>query len=1117
MVDPNELLPPLKQALDNPGLDPIIAVQSLDILIQLFWDKSVDALYKQQVVLCLASAYPHILKFSLSRAILTDHSVQHHGQSQAWFKFQGVKASILPLIDQKTAPLGLRLSAIKFAQRCVALQSRPQNRGSSKDTSIILVHGNHPYIDTTGLEKENTTTLHALLTLIFTPQKLSIVTATINVLGILARQRPQYAAAIAPALATWTPAPLQTMVSNPSQLKSVEKLLYGVLKHLVKVGLTGNSTPTVMESLSKQAHRIEQLSREEQIKKKAMKRSLAEAAPSIKSLDLKRQRTNDQLPHVFGGSSPKIDIDVTKLPLETVVEGLIESLKNVSEQDLEIAIRKSRERIKTEEMKSSTSEQGQPSHTQTISEAGPSRQPQEAMEVDVKPIDPLKVEIDDDELDDDVDGINRNLNDTVAPSGEAQQAIQNQSSAVNTGTKSKAQSLLSAMQKVQNPTSLDNNDRLLVIRNAIARICKSIPQKVLTDGAEEDIRKSTIKFYGRDLWSVVLVRLLTRGLSSISKDTEDEQLQLEKRAKDTLIDFISLDFDRRFSIAILWLNEEWYNYTLRKKDDSEANLDSYNELLTILVERQISQLSNNSSSISSAAFVKFIMDLPVISQDSLNKIKEICLDSESLKAPIGFVILRELVSMRLPVRQQSLEILLMLAVHPDLKTRRAAVNSVRKWVPENEQLSPKVIEFALKSLHSLYQDQEDFLSSLVVKKDDDIEVKKEKEDDRVVKKERSDSSQPMEEDGKEATTPHLEITAEERAKAIDTRVLERSELAFSLCLRSTDILKDVFAVYTKLSLDLKEPFERALTPLIRGLGSSNKSLLSILKTFNQESEPLALRILNVLTDFGKEKPSPELVTFIRELGAERGGEVDPRFVIPILQELTKDEMITELPRIVKLLKDDENKQLIKNVFSSVVEPPQSFGSVNTNVVRVDKDKPDKITPAELLTILHERETEIGLKETMIAIAICFSLTDIFRSDVLAIFMQSMSEVKVLPKLFMRTVIQAVTTYKTLVPFVSTNLFSRLITRKIWLTPVMWEGFVRCARAIAPASFGALLQLPQDTLRDVIKKQPALRSGLHEYILRKAPKSSQILKIFEELPPATATPSQNSRESSAQAS
>lgn len=159
-----------------------------------------------------------------------------------------------------------------------------------------------------------------------------------------------------------------------------------------------------------------------------------------------------------------------------------------------------------------------------------------------------------------------------------------------------------------------------------------------------------------------------------------------------------------------------------------------------------------------------------------------------------------------------------------------------------------------------------------------------------------------------------------------------------------------------------------------------------------------------------------------------------------------------------------------------------------------------------------------------AIGICFSLTDIFRSDVLAIFMQSMSEAKVLPRLFMRTVIQAVTTYKTLVPFVSTNLFSKLITRKIWSNKEMWEGFVRCAKSIAPSSFGALLQLPQDALKDVIKKQPTLKNGLHEYILKKAPKSTQALKLFEEIssstqnqtPPPNNTTT-NSRESSVNAS
>ncbi len=78
-----------------------------------------------------------------------------------------------------------------------------------------------------------------------------------------------------------------------------------------------------------------------------------------------------------------------------------------------------------------------------------------------------------------------------------------------------------------------------------------------------------------------------------------------------------------------------------------------------------------------------------------------------------------------------------------------------------------------------------------------------------------------------------------------------------------------------------------------------------------------------------------------------------------------------------------------------------------------------------------------------------------------------------------------TTYKSLVGFVSTTLLSRLITKKIWTNPPLWEGFIRCAKVIGPASFGALLQLPKDQLRDVVDKQPTLRTGLKDYVLKKA--------------------------------
>ena len=72
------------------------------------------------------------------------------------------------------------------------------------------------------------------------------------------------------------------------------------------------------------------------------------------------------------------------------------------------------------------------------------------------------------------------------------------------------------------------------------------------------------------------------------------------------------------------------------------------------------------------------------------------------------------------------------------------------------------------------------------------------------------------------------------------------------------------------------------------------------------------------------------------------------------------------------------------------------------------------------------------------------MTDIYRSEILAVVIQQIMDEPVLPVLFLRTVIQAETTYKSLVPFVATTLLSRLITKKIWTHAPLWEGFVRCA-------------------------------------------------------------------------
>ena len=597
------------------------------------------------------SLYLISLRFSLYVTLI--FSAQNFSTPQPWQKFQSIKGYIFNLINNNDVTLGLRLSAIKFAHRCVVIQTRFQSKPNNqfKDINLSIVPKNNPFINVQQLEIENGTTMHTLLTIIFTPHKLSIVTATINILGILARQRPQYAIAISQALAAWTPAPLQTMVTDSSQLRSVDKLIYGVLKHLVKLGLTGNSTPTVMESLSKQSARIEAATKEEQARRRAFKRPYEyDQKPNISSVEMKRQRTDDQFSvfHSSTGSTSDVNFDVQSIPIEKVIDVIIESLQNVNDNDLKLAIDKSRESIRQQQSESQQDisqeiSQDQQKSLENNNEIKPTVEP---IIEDIKPIDPLKVEIDDDELEFDVEGINRNLNDTVAPSNESRAAINDSRTNTEDSTaiptvRSKAQSLLRAMQKVSKPSSLGIHDRDQTIKNTLNRLCKSIPQKVLSEDPDEEIRTSKLKFKGRNLWSILLVRLITRGLSFTANDgvnknddelngTENNEIEIISRARNILLDYILADFDRRFHIATMWLNEERYNYSLNKCDEQKANniLNNYQNLLSCILDYQIPQLSNSYSSTSGTAFVKFIMDLPILKKDTIEKIRLICLDSE---------------------------------------------------------------------------------------------------------------------------------------------------------------------------------------------------------------------------------------------------------------------------------------------------------------------------------------------------------------------------------------------------------------------------------------------------------------------------------------------------------
>lgn len=224
-----------------------------------------------------------------------------------------------------------------------------------------------------------------------------------------------------------------------------------------------------------------------------------------------------------------------------------------------------------------------------------------------------------------------------------------------------------------------------------------------------------------------------------------------------------------------------------------------------------------------------------------------------------------------------------------------------------------------------------------------------------------------------------------------------------------------------MDISVQGAVQDLITALIRSLGPGHGKLLTLMRTFPPGAETLALRILNIFTEQGR--PNAQLVALVRGLISER--DLDARFLLPIIAEMDKPDIVKHLPRIVSILNGtQETKELVRSVFGAIVTtPPQTFGSVTSNLPRVRQS--ELLTPAELMVLLHDTEKEIGIKSAIegtcvvmnvpeppcslflmaffVAIGICFSMTDVFRSEILAVVMQQILDEPVLPTLFMRTV------------------------------------------------------------------------------------------------------------------
>ena len=169
---------------------------------------------------------------------------------------------------------------------------------------------------------------------------------------------------------------------------------------------------------------------------------------------------------------------------------------------------------------------------------------------------------------------------------------------------------------------------------------------------------------------------------------------------------------------------------------------------------------------------------------------------------------------------------------------------------------------------------------------------------------------------------------------------------------------------------------------------------------------------------------------MRDLYAKRVADV--RFLIPVLNGLTRQDIKAALPKLIKL-----NPEVVKKVFNRLLGVGTGDSQVKEICLFIYLGLFVKmflflgaLSPANLLIDLHNIDPSKWDWKTIIkATGLCFQEKSMYTMEVLTIVLQQLMEQREIPLPLMRTVIQSVAIYPHLTGF-TMNILQRLIAKQV---------------------------------------------------------------------------------------
>ncbi|KAG0227402.1 hypothetical protein BGW41_003838, partial [Actinomortierella wolfii] len=645
-------------------------------------------------------------------------------------------------------------------------------------------------------------------------------------------------------------------------------------------------------------------------------------------------------------------------------------------------------------------------------------------------------------------------------------------------------------------------------------------------------------------WMTLTTRILTRAFNRKSEEepsssTSTSTMTSSQRAehlKMMMVKHICSDFRKYRELALTWLHEEWYfdKENLKKMEDGDPSVPvdwepQYLWCLYKLLDGIISGTTGTDAP-RDRGFIRFLLEVPELPDDAVDMIKRYC--EEPPRAQLGFTCLRDIINLRPPSRARALSILLGYTSNSDKALRLLAIMTARKWYMEHDTLGPIVEAHAVAQLDALKTfevpkrdhpapapkattDQEQHATASTLSTD--VQMKDATMEAPVAQREASTEPRPpaanaSSTDGANTTTaaPPAKVPIDDKFATKVVKAEEdignQLEFYFSLCAKNNGLLIEVLQRYQSLDPFVQRVVRQKIVPLIKWVKSDSAKLLTLIREFPAGAENLILRIIHIMTEAGR--PSRSLVLAVQETVVSH--DLNARFIVPIVSGMQKDEVIACLPRIVNLLKGgaERDRKMVEDVFLSLLAGSKGRPAATTQQGAPGQQQQQLqrsgaagsapggssgqggastnqfgplLTPSELLVELHKIENVVGWKIACEAMDICFAHPEIYRSEVLAVILQQLLDQPTIPALFMRTVIQAITMYKNLVGFANSMVLSPLVQKKIWTVPVLWKGFIRCAKLMSPTSSSVLATLPKPQLKDVYAAEPSLKEPVEAYV------------------------------------